>query len=698
MKLLSLEKSKNFLIIGLTGPVGSGSTTTAKFLAGENLFGFNAYDALKAQCEEKEISRITKTAYKTYHQIDNFKMQIAGRLSINLGPYKGSMIDQKSDPAIQSLQRKIRFKHGKLKIYLRKREVQLALKRVHKDWSSTNSNLNDKDRSLFGANPFIYISMSFVIFKLAICQYMQNGKDSFTNYFIDKIRETDEKALGAALDQLRHFVEPTFNRISNDWESFKAAEEFIKGRYYQLFVQQDELFLHTAAATISKMLNGYYDFLLKTKEILSEIKKYSQTSGALTNAFSMIMQDWGDNLRGTGNPFLPAKNNYFSDSLYSIANEINLSIKLLRFRLRYMDSSFSISSPNRTHGQPPTLFVIEAFRNPYEVDFFRSRYAEFYLLSIYAPKATRLDRVPNFDEARDVRDQGNTKKVDEIHKLDVTTCVLQSDIAIKNDKGTTTADANAFRDYISKLFRYLALIWQPGCVPPSDDELCMHLAYSMSCMSTCLSRRVGAVIIGPQGYILGAGWNDVGEGQIGCGLRRISDYKANIFPVITKELKSDFYQVLEDHDSQYVCYKDLVSKTLVRNKIAALQNERDCSEGCVSKLGRKLSIKRLEYCRALHAEENALLQLAKIGGQPIKGGTIYTTSFPCELCAKKIYQTGISSIVFTEPFPESISENVFLQDGSFYIELRPFEGVKSNSFFKLFHPVYDKKEFHKIFS
>ena len=116
----------------------------------------------------------------------------------------------------------------------------------------------------------------------------------------------------------------------------------------------------------------------------------------------------------------------------------------------------------------------------------------------------------------------------------------------------------------------------------------------------------------------------------------------------------------------------------------------------MQKISSELGIKRLEYCRALHAEENAILQSAKIGGMPIENGTIYTTTYPCELCAKKLYQIGIRTIYYTEPYPESISEQVFLEDGTKIIERIPFEGVKSHSYFRLFKSVYDKKELSKI--
>jgi hypothetical protein len=76
----------------------------------------------------------------------------------------------------------------------------------------------------------------------------------------------------------------------------------------------------------------------------------------------------------------------------------------------------------------------------------------------------------------------------------------------------------------------------------------------------------------------------------------------------------------------------------------------------------------------------------------VRGGTIYTTYFPCELCAKKIYQTGLKEIIYTEPYPESVSQDVFLKDGIRKIGVTQFEGVKSHSYFRLFKAALDKKE------
>jgi deoxycytidylate deaminase len=54
-----------------------------------------------------------------------------------------------------------------------------------------------------------------------------------------------------------------------------------------------------------------------------------------------------------------------------------------------------------------------------------------------------------------------------------------------------------------------------------------------------------------------------------------------------------------------------------------------------------------EKCKALHAEQNALLQGAKYG-TPLMNSTIYITDSPCELCAKQIHATGIIEVVILQ--------------------------------------------------
>ena len=45
-----------------------------------------------------------------------------------------------------------------------------------------------------------------------------------------------------------------------------------------------------------------------------------------------------------------------------------------------------------------------------------------------------------------------------------------------------------------------------------------------------------------------------------------------------------------------------------------------------------------------HAENNAILNAARVGGHPLQGSTIYVTKFPCLSCCNAIIQAGIKRI------------------------------------------------------
>ena len=401
--------------------------------------------------------------------------------------------------------------------------------------------------------------------------------------------------------------------------------------------------------------------------IKNELFKFSETK--------KLFQDAGDNIRLTGNPFLKSPIN--SCARPTLAIEANKIIKYIRSK-----------NDNKIN-----YFVVNSFRNPSEVQFFRERYSSFYLCSLYASKAFRKKRLGNnFDENLDDRDAGKHNRPEELNKQDVPRCALLSDYAITTEKGK--------KHYEREIVRFLTLIDFPGIIPPRNDEELMNLAYSLSLKSTCLSRQVGAVITNSEGFVTAAGWNAVGSGQLGCSLVTLDDYKkfskenyslSNWSEHIGKFEDNEIFASLKDDD--HFCFKDLESKYFLQRKIRKIFNENSKE---YEKLKNELSVKRLEYARSLHAEENAILQAARFGGTGIAGGTIYTTTYPCELCSKKIYQAQLSRIVYTEPYPDSLSETIFLKDGVRQISIEQFEGVKSPSFFRLFKPAMDLKEYQII--
>lgn len=64
-----------------------------------------------------------------------------------------------------------------------------------------------------------------------------------------------------------------------------------------------------------------------------------------------------------------------------------------------------------------------------------------------------------------------------------------------------------------------------------------------------------------------------------------------------------------------------------------------------------------EFCYAIHAEQNAIVQAAKLGVS-IDGATLYCTHQPCSICAKLIINSGIVRVVYKEPYPDKLAVEV----------------------------------------
>ncbi|WII08608.1 dCMP deaminase family protein [Methanomassiliicoccales archaeon LGM-DZ1] len=132
---------------------------------------------------------------------------------------------------------------------------------------------------------------------------------------------------------------------------------------------------------------------------------------------------------------------------------------------------------------------------------------------------------------------------------------------------------------------------------PSPDRYFMDMAKLVATRSTCLRRHVGAVIVKDK-HVLSTGYNGAPRGA------------------------------------------------------------RHCEEtGCLRIELKVPSGTRHELCRGVHAEQNAVAQAAYFGTS-VKGATIYTTTFPCSLCAKILVNAGISEIVYDEGYMDDLSKEI----------------------------------------
>jgi deoxycytidylate deaminase/dephospho-CoA kinase len=342
-----------------------------------------------------------------------------------------------------------------------------------------------------------------------------------------------------------------------------------------------------------------------------------------------------------------------------------------------------------------TNAVIECIRNPGEVKELRSVFSNrFFLLAIDSETETRWKRVEklyngnrvSFD-INDLRDAGEDQPY---YGQNVKKCIELADILINSEenfyKENETKDEIVIDSYGQKLSDYTNLMLKPGVRPPYPDELYMHHACSVALWSKCSKRQVGAIIVHElsnkksktqdinekdngdkeivfESYVIATGCNNVPWGEIECRI---------LYKDEPNGIRCHRDKVKKDHFSEYK-YCRLCSKMLSDPNLI-------CECGCENK---KLPGKLLDVCRAVHAEESAILQAAKLGTTPLNGAKLYTSTFPCMLCCKKIINAGIKNVIYLESYPmeESLAINMFRKCN---VKVSKYEGGNSIAFNRLF--------------
>ncbi|RKT01628.1 cytidine/deoxycytidylate deaminase family protein [Chryseobacterium defluvii] len=384
--------------------------------------------------------------------------------------------------------------------------------------------------------------------------------------------------------------------------------------------------------------------------------------------------------------------------------------------------------------------VIDSLKNSFEINYFRERFAGFYLISVNKDENLRKknleEKVKGFGlEEKLTRETNECLELDQIEydtndfkkggfaSPDVENCIQKSDYhifidkeigrniesskevkkskmiisaALKQQKIITKDiedDKNIF-NYKSmhlQLLKLICLIKQPGIVTPSALERTMQVAYNAKLNSGCISRQVGAVVTDEFYSVKGIGWNEVPEGQTPCGLREIKDYESGV--VGTSPIYTSFEKTGKYKDESFIQkMKDTINS--VPAKYQKQENGRNCPY-CFKSFHNAFEGKDNQvHTRSLHAEENAMLQITKYGGQALKGGNLFTTASPCELCSKKAYQLGIKNIFYIDPYP-GISKLQILKGGNSQKNnpnLFMYQGAIGRGYNKLYEPMMSIKD------
>lgn len=411
----------------------------------------------------------------------------------------------------------------------------------------------------------------------------------------------------------------------------------------------------------NSILNHYRSFQksLKTFLIIFQI-----------NTTPKVYQKLGDNIRLSGSAI---SSEFSPENIFSISKRVNRLIKIF-------------TSQSKSKGTK-TYVVIDTLRNPFEALYFRERYSAFYLMAINTDDKTRKERLQKQYDLRD--SQISTIDEKESHKFkseysdfvsqNIQKCYDLADIHVSNPQ-LETDDLSYFE---WQLVKFIALIMHPGIIMPSSVERCMQIAHTAKLNSGCLSRQVGACITNNSFSVKAIGWNTPPEGQAPCNLRNVYDllshkddaafsryenncqkFRFRVQEIYNSEISRENLKDLKGRNVAY-CFKD------IHNEIEHNKNQ--------------------VHTRALHAEENAFLQIVKYGGQAITGGKLFTTSSPCELCAKKAYQLGIKEIYYIDPYP-GISKDHTLNVGINVPELIMFSGAIGRAYHQLYEPIIPPKD------
>ena len=118
------------------------------------------------------------------------------------------------------------------------------------------------------------------------------------------------------------------------------------------------------------------------------------------------------------------------------------------------------------------------------------------------------------------------------------------------------------------------------------------------------------------------------------------------------------------------CNRRQVGAVIVQNNMAVATGYNGSPKGikhcldmqCVRELLAIPSGERHEICAAVHAEQNALLQCAKLGIRAL-GGIMYTTTYPCYICAKMIVNAGIYMVIYDGDYPDEAAKALFKEAG-----------------------------------
>lgn len=498
-------------------------------------------------------------------------------------------------------------------------------------------------------------------FLKTLCQYGDN-----TIPYINRFGRIQD---APQIVKIKNFLN---EKLEGQTSIFLKTEEFKK--------ISDWLKSNNADNFIDHFFDGFQTFAQEFYELLNSLNATKRTR---------FLHDIAINLREVGKCLQIPKNecNHL-DNIYTVAETINTIIKIWRIR-----------NNGKAH------IVIDSLKNSLELMYFKEKYSGFYMIAV---NKDEVERIKYLNVVIDKEHREEIKKLDnaeyrgdavnsgEFTVPDIENCIQKSDYHIFHDMKSdiNQSDKNSNLEY--QLVKLLGLINQPGIITPTAIERTMQIAFNAKYNSGCISRQVGAVITDERFSVKSIGWNDVAQNQMPCKLRSVQKFVEGESDALFSEYELRgkgkwLNQEIKEN------FKELVKEDVDEAKLENL-NGRHCSF-CFKSFQNTYEGERNQvHTRSLHAEENAMMQITKYGGNGLKNGYLFTTASPCELCSKKAFQLGVKKIYYIDPYP-GIAMSHTLKNGiktENNPEMIMFNGAVGRLFHKLYEPFMSPKDELKI--
>lgn len=357
-----------------------------------------------------------------------------------------------------------------------------------------------------------------------------------------------------------------------------------------------------------------------------------------------------------------------------------------------------ISGDPKTPPDRGIAYIVRSFKRPEEVSLFRDTYGKaFNLISVYSPKAARIEHLARrFHGLKFAGAQGPEELAVRLVNRD-----YEEEGKLGQQLGRTFPLADFFVSNAPinvldrQLKRFVRLVFGDPYISPTKDEQGMFLAQASALRSLDLSRQVGAAIVNNDGDVLATGCNEVPK--YGGGLYWAEDEGV----MRDVELGRDSNASVKGE-----IVEDAVRRLRERNWLAAnLMKKSDAELARLSLYGpdpffrdsRLFDV--IEFGRAVHAEMAAITQASRLG-VPLKGSKLFSTTFPCHICARHIVATGIQEVQFIEPYEKSRTQELFSDSISVEpqdivagrVHLKSFVGVAPRRYMDLFSLSVERKK------